>query len=75
MNTMNLKQKKIKKSLFLLCLQNDEGRIMQILHDCSYDRLYIKASDETRKTKRYWSIFNAHGRFVDGNYQSSHKVN
>ena len=68
-----MKKKKAKGSLFILCLQNEDGRIMQILHDWNYDRLWIDAFDLSKKMGRSWTIFNANGQVVDSNFSSTKK--
>jgi hypothetical protein len=65
-----MKKKKIKSSLFILCLQNEERRITQILHDWNYDRLWLEGFDLSKKMGRYWTIFNANGNVVDSNFKS-----
>ena len=68
-----MKKKKAKGSLFILCLQNEEGRITQILHDWNYDRLWSEAFDLSKKMGGAWTIFNANGGVVDSTFRSIKK--
>ncbi len=68
-----MKKKKAKGSLFILCLQNEEGRITKILHDWNYDRLWLEAFDLSKKMGGYWTIFNANGNVVDSNFKKEKK--
>jgi hypothetical protein len=66
----NQTTQKQKSKLFILCIQDENGTIDRIFTGIDYDQLYLQGSTESKATGGYWSTYDVHGRFIDGNYRS-----
>lgn len=61
---------KPKNKLLVLCIQTEDGTIERILTGTDYDQLWLQGSAEAKVIGGYWSTYDMHGRFIDGNYKS-----
>jgi len=51
-------------------LQAEDGTIERILTGADYDQLWLQGSTESKAIGGYWSTYDNHGRFIDGNFKS-----
>jgi len=63
-------KQKTKTRLLVLCLQAEDGTIERILTGADYDQLWLQGSTESKAIGGYWSTYDNHGRFIDGNFKS-----
>jgi hypothetical protein len=68
MTRTKTKQTKISSKLFFLCIQQSSGRIVKILSGDNYDILLMRGMSLSKEVEGFWTIFNAQGRLVDGNF-------
>ena len=61
---------KTKSKLLVLCIQTEDGTIERVLTGDNYDQLWLQGSTEAKAIGGYWTTYDVHGRFIDGNYHS-----
>lgn len=60
---------KTANKLFVLCIQDEDGKIQRILTDNNYDQLWLVGVTESKSMRGFWTIFDLDGRAIDGNFR------
>lgn len=63
-------QTKTKSKLYILTIQDEFGKILRIMNDVEYDRLWLTGTTESKSMRGYWTIFDLDGRAIDGNFRA-----
>lgn len=69
---MNKSEKQIQKSknkLYILTIQDEDGRILRIMNNVSYEELWLLGTVESKSMRGFWTIFDLDGRAIDGNFK------
>ena len=61
---------KQKSKLYILCIQLEDGTIDRIFPGSDYDQLWLQGVTESKASGGFWSTYDAHGRFIDGNFKA-----
>lgn len=68
-------QKQLQKTnnkLFVMSIQDENGHILKVLYNTSYDQLWLLGTVEAKAMRGYWTIHRfPDGQFIDGNYRSA----
>lgn len=67
---MESQPQKQKLSLYVAAVQSEDGTIQKVFTDASYDLIWLKVTTESKAARASWSIFDAAGRQIDGNFRS-----
>lgn len=59
------------RSLYILCVQDNTGKIHKVVTDYSYEKMLYRGIELSKKISGFWTIFNSYGRLVDGNFNSN----
>jgi hypothetical protein len=60
---------KQKSKLFVLTIQDENGSILRIMNNVSYETLWLTGTTESKAMRGYWTIFDLEGRAIDGNFK------
>jgi hypothetical protein len=61
--------KQVNNKLFVLAIQDEGGKIQRIFTGNNYDQVWLQGSTEAKAMRGYWTLLDAHGRFIDGNFK------
>jgi len=64
----NQMTKQIKNKLYIFAIQDEEGRIVRLMHGTDYEQLWIIGTTESKSMAGRWTIFDLDGRAIDGNF-------
>lgn len=70
MNNSEGQQQKQKLSLYVAAVQSEDGTIQKVFTSASYDLIWLQVTTESKASRGRWTIFDAAGRQIDGNYRS-----
>ena len=62
------KRKKLKPKMYILCMQDSNGQIQQVLSSENYDLLLVEGLEICKETKLFYTIFDTLGREIDSNF-------
>jgi hypothetical protein len=66
----NLRRKKKKTTqkinLYLLCIRDKFGIVLDIVPHTNYDTLLMEGMELSKEKKATWEIYNSYGRMIDG---------
>lgn len=60
-------------TMFVLCVQDDDKRIVDVLTGHKYDDLWMKGTALAKKKGRSWTVFTVDGRLVDTNFEAKNE--
>jgi hypothetical protein len=61
--------KKTSNKLYVAALQDEDGKIQRIFTGNNYEQVWLMASTESKASRGFYTLFDAHGRFIDGNFK------
>ena len=70
MNQSESQPQKQKLSLFVAAVQSEDGTIQKVFTNTSYDLVWLQVTTESKAARGRWTIFDAAGRQIDGNFRS-----
>jgi hypothetical protein len=60
---------KVKSKLYILTIQDEDGRILKIVNGVEYEHVWLTGTAEAKSMRGYWTIFDLDGRAIDGNFR------
>lgn len=63
--------KKVNNKLFVLAIQDEDGKIQKIFTGNDYTQVWLQGTTEAKSMRGFWTLLDAHGRFIDGNFKQA----